>query len=122
MKHKLITERAYDERTVPGSCRILIDRLWPRGLTKEKLDCDMWCKDIAPSNELRKSFGHDAEKFADFRISYNKELDANPAKDEFIQKVRAELKVRDVCLVYAAKDEEVSNAAVLAEWLKKKLV
>jgi uncharacterized protein YeaO (DUF488 family) len=121
VKHKLITARAYDDVTESNSFRILIDRLWPRGLTKEKLACDMWCKDIAPSNELRKSFGHDAEKFADFKKNYQKELNANPAKEDFLKTLKTELEKHNVTLIYAAKDKEISNAAVLVEWLKKQL-
>lgn len=101
--------------------RILVDRLWPRGIRKEDAGIGLWAKDIAPSNELRKWFGHDPEKYDEFTARYRQELDTSPVAEEFAALCREKLATQDVILLYAAKDEEHNNAAVLREWLLEKM-
>jgi uncharacterized protein YeaO (DUF488 family) len=92
---------------------VLVDRLWPRGLTKEKAALDLWAKDIAPSTELREEFNHRPEKFAEFKKHYRLELSKNPALAAF----RKELKRPKVTLLFAARDPKINHAAELAEYL-----
>lgn len=109
-------KRAYEEATPDDGFRILVDRLWPRGLSKEKLKIDLWLKEIAPSPELRKSFGHDPDKWDWFRTSYLEELNE---KSELISSVKKlEQEKGKITLVYAAKDEKHNNAVVLQELVK----
>ncbi|HVU81171.1 MAG TPA: DUF488 family protein [Rhodanobacteraceae bacterium] len=97
--------------------RILIDRLWPRGQSKDKLKLTAWVKDIAPSTELRKWFDHDPAKWEAFRKRYRAELDANP---DAVAELQGLLKQHpDATLLFMAHDEKHSNAAVLAEYLRE---
>lgn len=112
--------RIYEKSATPGY-RILVDRLWPRGMKKEDAVIDLWAKDIAPSNELRKWFGHDPAKYNEFAAKYRLELDGNPIAAEFALLCRDKLALQDVILLYAAKNEEHNNAVVLREWLLEKL-
>ena len=96
--------------------RVLVDRLWPRGLSKEKAKVDLWLKDLAPSDALRKWFGHEPQKWLGFHRQYRAEL---ASRKDAIQTLRAlEQKRRVVTLLYAASDTERNNAVVLAELLK----
>lgn len=104
----------------PAGLRLLVDRVWPRGISKVNAALDDWDKAIAPSTELRKWFGHDPEKFPEFRRRYSAELDANPATAAFIAKLKASQAER-VLLLYGAKDTEHNNAVVLKDYLAKKL-
>lgn len=97
--------------------RILIDRLWPRGQSKDKLQLTAWVKDIAPSTELRKWFGHDPEKWEAFRKRYRAELDANPEAVEALQELLREHP--KATLLFMAHDEKHCNAVVLAEYLRE---
>lgn len=99
--------------------RILIDRLWPRGLTRDKVDIDEWNKDIAPTTSLRKWFGHKEENFAEFADNYRKELDENPASLTFASHCAELLKDDDVTLVYGAKNPTCNHALVLQDWIGK---
>lgn len=110
-------KRVYEDPTKTDGKRILIDRLWPRGLTKEKAKIDLWVKDIAPSTTLRKWFGHDPTKWAEFKKRYIGELKENTA---VIVQLEEQLKKEKVTLVYGAKDEEHNDAVVLKEYLEKK--
>nr|WP_297324030.1 DUF488 domain-containing protein [Nitrosomonas sp.] len=107
-------KRVY-EKAAKDEYRILVDRLWPRGLTKEQAAIDLWLKEIAPSSELRKWFGHDPEKFLEFRTHYVAELTQNPAA-AIISNLLIEHK--NVALVYAAKSEDINHAAVLKEFME----
>jgi uncharacterized protein YeaO (DUF488 family) len=98
--------------------RILIDRLWPRGQSKAKLQLTAWVRDIAPGTELRKWFGHDPDKWPEFRKRYRAELDANPKAVAELQGLLKEHP--DATLLFAAHDEQHSNAAVLAEYLRER--
>ncbi|HWF65527.1 MAG TPA: DUF488 domain-containing protein [Rhizomicrobium sp.] len=106
-------KRVYDPPEPSDGFRVLVDRLWPRGLTKEKAALDLWAKDIAPSTELREEFNHRPEKFAEFKKHYRLELSKNPALAAF----RAELKRPKVTLLFGARDPKVNHAAVLADYL-----
>jgi uncharacterized protein YeaO (DUF488 family) len=114
MPAKLAIKRVYEKPAKDDGVRILVDRLWPRGVSKQKAAVDLWLKDIAPSADLRKWFGHDPERWTEFRRRYRAELKAN--KDA-VKALRAELKVPRVTLLYAAHDADHNNARVLAEYL-----
>lgn len=118
---KLKIRRVYEEKGKDDVYRILVDRLWPRGIKKEDLTYSWWAKDIGPSDELRKSFNHDKDKFSDFKKHYKKELEDNKIKGEFLDKVESQIIKHNVTLVYGAKDEEHNQAVVLQEWIKEKL-
>ncbi|MCW5875679.1 MAG: DUF488 domain-containing protein [Anaerolineales bacterium] len=107
-------KRIYDPPSPNDGFRVLVDRLWPRGLRKEAARLDLWLKDIAPSPELRTWFGHDPAKFAEFTKAYRAELDANPAVKQLSELGKAHSRIT---LLYAAKDEQVNHAVVLAKYL-----
>jgi uncharacterized protein YeaO (DUF488 family) len=111
----LAIKRVYDPPAPDDGFRVLVDRLWPRGLTKEKAALDLWAKDLAPSPDLRKEFNHRPERFAEFTHHYKSELSKNPAVAGF----RAELKRPKATLLYGAHDRENNHALVLREFLKK---
>jgi uncharacterized protein YeaO (DUF488 family) len=109
-------KRIYDKKSKDDGYRILIDRLWPRGITKEEAAVDLWLKDIAPSAGLRKWFSHDPKKWNAFRKKYEMEL---KSKQEAIETVHQLKKEKDVItFVYSAKNEKYNNAIVLAELFK----
>ena len=115
---KLQIKRAYEKATEDDGIRILVDRIWPRGISKEKAAIDHWIKDIAPTAELRKWYGHDPGKYQEFRERYCKELDENPHVGELMEIISES--PGNVTLVFAAKDEEHSNAKALLDWLGSK--
>ena len=108
------TKRVYEAPAKGDGARILVDRLWPRGLSKEKAQVDLWLKDIAPSTGLRKWFAHDAEKWQEFRRRYEAELERN---DEQVAALREEAAKGPVTLVYGARDTEHNEALVLKDFL-----
>jgi len=110
-------KRAYDPPQASDGRRILVDRLWPRGLTKEKLKLDRWMKDIAPSNELRKWIHADPSKWSAFEERYFRELASQAA---LVGELRAMARSGTVTLVYSAKDEVRNNAAALKKYLEGK--
>ena len=112
----IIIKRVYEKAAKNDGYRILIDRLWPRGFTKEKADIDLWLKEIAPTTELRKWFDHDPEKWASFQGKYETEIKKNTAAKEVVEE---QLKKGRVCFVYAAKDEEHNDAVVLKKHFGK---
>ena len=114
-------KRIYDHDQDYQSYRILVDRMWPRGISKDNAKLNDWAKEIAPSVELRKWFAHDPEKFADFQIEYQKELDLNPYTKQFIATVKKQLTHGDVTLLYGAKDTKHNQAIVLKHYLEQKL-
>ncbi len=107
-------KRVYEKPSKEDGKRILVDRLWPRGLTKEKASVDLWLKEIAPSTVLRKWFGHDPDKWKEFQKRYYQELSNNK---EQVALLKAQVKKGTVTLVYGAKDEKHNEALVLKEWL-----
>ena len=112
-------ERIYSNpRGNNSSFRILVDRPWPRGLSKDKVKVDLWQKDIAPSNSLRKWFGHDEKKWNEFKRRYFKELEKN---SESVNKILDKLKVGSITLLYGAKEEKFNNAVALKEYFEEKI-
>ncbi|MHB8909794.1 MAG: DUF488 domain-containing protein [Syntrophales bacterium] len=105
-------KRVYDPTSPGDGKRILVDRLWPRGVKKENAAIDEWLKDIAPSAELRKWFGHDPARWHDFRNRYKAEL---KEQSEVVERLRKEAQTRTVTLLFAARDAEHNNAVVLNE-------
>jgi uncharacterized protein YeaO (DUF488 family) len=113
---KINLKRVYEIPNKEDGTRVLVDRLWPRGLTKQKAKIDLWLKDIAPSTELRKWFGHDPEKWTEFKKRYQKELTKNKEPIEILKELQ---KNGTVTLVYGAKDQEHNEAIVLQELFNK---
>jgi uncharacterized protein YeaO (DUF488 family) len=109
-------KRAYEAASADDGIRILVDRLWPRGLSKASFKYDLWPKDLAPSNELRKWYGHDPKRAAEFRRRYRGELAAHR---EELAALRAELKGRNATLLTATHEIDLSHAMVLRDLLEK---
>lgn len=107
-------KRVYDEPAAGDGLRVLVDRLWPRGVSRERAAVDVWPKDVAPSPALRTWWGHDPARLDEFAARYRAELDANPAVDELRALVREH---PTITLLYAARDPAVNHAAVLADYL-----
>ena len=114
---KVQIKRVYDEPSAADGTRILIDRVWPRGLSKAKAHVDPWLKDIAPSTPLRQWFGHDPGKWEEFKKRYEDELNHN---SEAVAQLRAHLAQGTVTLVYGAKDQEHNDAVVLQEYFEER--
>ena len=108
-------KRAYEAPAKTDGIRILVDRLWPRGVTKEEAHIDEWAKDIAPSTELRESYHDDPGSWPEFEKKYKAELKHNEAAEAFVEKYQQE---KLLTLIYAKKDEEHNNALVLKEYLE----
>jgi uncharacterized protein YeaO (DUF488 family) len=109
-------KRVYEKPSRKDGTRILVDRLWPRGLTKEEAAVKVWMKELAPSTELRKWFGHDPEKWKEFQSRYRKEL---KDKKELLDSLRKESQEHTVTLVYGSRDEEHNGAVVLKKVLEE---
>jgi uncharacterized protein YeaO (DUF488 family) len=110
------TKRVYDEPAASDGYRVLVDRLWPRGLSKEKADVDLWAKDVAPSAELRKAFHHEDMPFAEFVMAYRAELAAHAAE---VTALRDEIAGHAVVtLLYAMNDTEHNHAGLVREALQ----
>ncbi len=115
---KIVLKRIYNKE-LPAGYRILVDRLWPRGMSKLRANLDLWAKDISPTPELRKWFDHDPNKFPEFEKRYLSEIENNDYTKEFVSTVITALKDQDVLILYGAKDEEHNNADVLIKYLNK---
>jgi uncharacterized protein YeaO (DUF488 family) len=109
--------RVYEEPERDDGIRVLVDRIWPRGLTKARAALDEWCKDVAPSTELRQWYGHDPERFEDFRRRYRAEL-KDPRRAEALAHLRDLAKDRHMTLLTATKQVQISEAVVLASLLR----
>jgi uncharacterized protein YeaO (DUF488 family) len=109
-------KRAYEKPAKDDGERVLVERLWPRGVTKDQAKVDLWLKDIAPSAELRKWFGHDPERWVEFRQRYRKELEQ---KADLIRLLKRKAKEGTITLIYAARDEAHNSALVLRQFLQK---
>jgi len=107
-------KRAYAEPTEEDGKRILVDRLWPRGLTKEKAKIDLWLKDVAPSTDLRKWFAHDPARWPEFQSRYHDELKKNPAA---LSQLKDEASAGPITLIYGARDEQNNEAVILQKLL-----
>jgi len=116
----VVTKRVYEPAAKSDGYRVLIDRLWPRGVSKEKAQLDAWEKDVAPSAELRKWYQHEPAKWAEFRKRYEQELKAAPAQDVLDDLVRRAKRGR-VTLVYGSKAAEISDVAVLEKLMRERL-
>ena len=112
-------KRVYETPNSEDGVRILVERLWPRGLTKEKARIDIWLKDIAPSTELRKWFNHIPERWTEFQKRYKAEL---KEKDNIVRRLMKKVDTTDVTLVFAAKDAAQNSAVVLKDVLEKSFV
>lgn len=113
-------KRVYDAPEESDGTRILVDRLWPRGIKKETLQLDDWAKVLAPSTEARKAFAHKAENFGEFKGRYEAELDQNAEAHEYVSTLAAS-NPPVVTLLYAAKDPQVNHAIVLKGWLERQV-
>lgn len=109
-------KRVYEKPAKSDGTRILVDRLWPRGLTKEKAHVDLWLKEVAPTDDLRKWFGHDPARWPEFRTRYRAELKHNSEQMTLLKQALAK---GPATIVYGAKDEEHNQAVVLKELLSK---
>ena len=110
-------KRAYEPAGAADGYRVLVDRLWPRGVSKEKAQLDGWARELAPSSELRTWFGHDPARFDEFRRRYLEELAAHEAK---LAELRERASEGTLTLVYAARDSEHNDAVVLADVLRRR--
>ena len=119
MAGKLLMMRVYDIDDTCKGVRILVDRLWPRGIKKESLEPFEWAKEITPSTQIRKFFDHKAENFEKFSKLYMEELEGNPEADKFKIHIKNILKTEDVILIYAAKDPEINHVQVLKKFLQE---
>jgi uncharacterized protein YeaO (DUF488 family) len=117
-KVKVQVRRVYEEPAEDDGARVLVDRIWPRGLTKAKANLDEWCKQVAPSPELRKWYSHDPERFEEFGRRYRSELD-DPERADALAHLRHLAKGGELTLLTATKQPEISEAAVLAEMLER---
>lgn len=108
-------KRIYEEASKNDGFRVLVDRIWPRGVTKEDAKLDEWMKEIAPSIDLRKWFDHKEDRFAEFEKKYNKELENHP---ELIEELLKKAKEKRLTLLYGAKDETHNQAVVLKNFIK----
>ena len=114
---KLRLKRAYDKPEPADGLRVLVDRLWPRGLKKDNAGVDLWLKDIAPSDALRRWFGHDPAKWAEFRRRYRAEIGDRP---DAIETLRREVSSGTVTLLFGARDEAHNQAVVLKEFIEER--
>jgi len=108
-------KRAYEQPTADDGLRVLVERLWPRGLSKERAAVDLWIKDVAPSPELRRWFNHDPARWDEFRRHYRAELGQ---KKDVVDELRRKCRDGTVTFVYAARDEQHNSALVLKDYLE----
>ena len=116
----IVVKRVYDQPSPDDGYRVLVDRLWPRGLSRAVAHLDLWLREVAPSTELRTWFGHDVERWADFGRRYRRELQAHGALLDMLLEIGRH---RDrVTLLYGARDREHNEAQILAEVLRERVV
>ncbi len=115
-KPSISIKRAYENATPEDDYRVLVDRIWPRGRSKKTLKLDQWVRDLAPSADLRKWFGHDPKRWEAFQQRYRSELDVEE-KQQGMRRLLAEADGRSITLIYGAKDEEHNQAIVLRDVL-----
>ena len=116
---KVALKRAYEPAAAEDGQRVLVDRLWPRGVTKERLQLDAWLRDLAPSTELRKWFNHDPERWTEFQRRYREELHTSE-RVALLDDLRARMQVGLVTLVYGARDTEHNAALVLRDVIEER--
>lgn len=112
-------KRIYESPSIEDGYRILVDRLWPRGISKEKAMIDEWAKNMAPSTELRKEFHQDPQLTSEFKMKYISELEENEKTTEFLDHIKTKLNETDITFLYAAKDREYNHAVILKEWIEE---
>lgn len=112
---KIRVKRVYEEPEESDGRRILVDRLWPRGFSREKAKVDVWLKEIAPSTELRRWYGHDPSKWTEFKSRYAAELAANPDQ---LEKIFREVQTGIATFLYSSKEEQLNNAVALKQYLE----
>lgn len=117
--HTVRLKRVYEDPASSDGQRILVDRVWPRGLSKDRAELDDWCKDVAPSTELRKWYGHDPEKFDEFADRYRAELEGEE-QSAALDDLRARARKGTVTLLTASKASDISQAAVLCDLLNRR--
>lgn len=110
-------KRVYEEPSPADGCRVLVERLWPRGVPKDAARVDLWAREAAPSTELRQWFGHEAAKWDEFRRRYFAELASRP---EALEEIRECLAEGPVTFVFAAREERFNNAVALADYLERR--
>lgn len=110
--------RVYEDPSAGDGMRILVDRVWPRGVRKDEAHLDEWMREVAPSTELRQWYGHDPDRYVEFRRRYLAEL-RDPARREAVDRLRESAGKRPMTLLTAARDLEHSQASVLAHWLNE---
>ena len=118
MKIEIRTKRIYDSTLQSEGTRVLVDKLWPRGISREKAALDDWWKDLAPSDELRKWFNHDPERWGEFKSRYFGELDSQ--KEKLTQRLESIDTSKPLCLLFAARDQEHNNAVALKEFMESR--
>ena len=115
MAAEYFVKRVYEPYHKNDGYRILVDRLWPRGLTKEHAHVDLWLKEIAPSDALRKWFAHDPAKWNGFLKKYKEEIEQNPVKEELLELTNEH---KRITFLYSTKEENYNNATALLQWLQ----
>lgn len=119
MKQEIRVKRAYDKPARGDGFRVLVDRLWPRGVKKTDLQLDTWAKELAPSTKLRKWFGHDPQRWPEFRKRYKAELTQSHATKSIAEVLNAAKRTKTITLVYGAKDTEHNEAIVLCKLFER---
>ncbi len=112
---KIRVKRVYEKPEESDGRRILVDRLWARGLSKEKAKVDVWVKEIAPSTELRRWYGHDPNKWTEFKSRYAAELESNPGQ---VEEILGEIQTGIVTFLFSSKEEQLNNAVALKEYIE----
>ena len=110
-------KRIYDEPAKDDGKRVLVDRLWPRGISKDRAKIDLWAKDIAPSHELRKWFNHEPDKWIEFKEKYFSQLDSNP---EALIPITELIRTNTVTFIFSSKETKLNNAASLKQYFEQK--
>lgn len=119
MPHAMIRiKRVYEKPTSEDGLRVLVDRLWPRGMSRERAALDFWLRELAPSNELRRWYGHQTDRWPEFQHRYTEELAAVP---EAVERLLALVRQGPVSLLFAAKEPRLNNAQALKEYLERRL-
>ena len=111
-------KRVYEDPAKSDGCRVLVERLWPRGLSKQAARIDLWPKDVAPSTELRRWFNHEADKWTEFKRRYFKELRAQP---ESLEPVLERTRAGRVTFVFASREQRLNNAVALREYVMRRI-
>jgi uncharacterized protein YeaO (DUF488 family) len=113
----IMIKRTYEDSSDKDGYRILVDRLWPRGISKKKANVDFWPKELAPSTELRRWYDHDPEKWSKFKSRYFSELDGNP---ELVNEVLEYIRRGTVTFIYSSKEQRLNNAVALKEYIESR--